>query len=63
MQPPIPFIRFNPPFEEEIKPNETNAMLLVDMLIRTKQYMIDQDTPNHLFNVVKIFEELQDFED
>ena len=61
MQPPIPFVRFNPPFDEEIKPNETDTMLLVDMLLKTKQYMIHQDTLNDLYNVVKIFEELQDF--
>ena len=62
MTPEIPFFRFNPPFTNEIKPNETDKLLLVDMLIKTKQYLVSQDVLNDLYLINKMFQELTDFQ-
>lgn len=59
MNPQVPFFRFNPSFNRYIKPNETDRKLLVDMLLSTKSYIMNRESFNELFSIVKIFDELK----
>lgn len=61
MSPEVPFFRFNPSFDKYIKPNETDRKLLVDMILTTKSYMMDDNSFGDLFSIVKVFDELHQF--
>ena len=55
-----PFFRFNPSFCEEIKPNETDISILIDMIIKTKLYLMSGEALSDLFEMVHVFEQLDD---
>ena len=55
-----PFFRFNPSFHEEIKPNETDISILIDMIIKTKLYLTSGEGLSDLFEMVQVFKQLDD---
>ena len=55
-----PFFRFNPSFRDEIKPNETDISILIDMIIKTKFYLMSGEALGGLFEMVRVFEQLDD---
>ena len=55
-----PFFRFNPSFRDEIKPNETDISILIDMIIKTKFYLMSGEAMSDLFEMVRVFEQLDD---
>jgi calcium-independent phospholipase A2 len=50
------FFRLNPPLCAEIKPTETNASVLINMIIKTKEYLLSGDALGKLFELVELFE-------
>ena len=56
----IPFFRFNPSLPEEIKPNETDLNLLMEMVIKTKLYLMDGKVLADMYEMVQVFEQLED---
>ena len=55
-----PFFRFNPPFHVEIKPNETDISIFIDMIIKTKLNLTSREALSDLFEMIHVFEQLDD---
>ena len=57
-----PFFRFNPILSAEFKPTETNIDKIMKLILDTKEYLMNGNTLAKLFEMIELFDQLEDLE-